>query len=201
LQANIHLRYFIKQQGATVRFLEFTDAARECASECALLMAEEFRLHEIARNRRAVDGNERLTSACTFFVDVAGDHLFTCAGFPRDEHTRITWRDLFGHGKGAAHRLRSMDDGVRFLGNHLKHGSNKLFIGRQGDIFFCAGTNGIGGGFRVDLDAASDKRDGDTLIGEHFGETGDILMHLDHDDVGTLAVAQHLVSAVNVGYL
>ena len=88
-----------------------------------------------------------------------------------------------------------------FLRDDFEYSGDEFFIRRQGDILLGTGTDRIGSDLGADLDTARHQRHGDTLVLQHAGELRDILMHLDHDDVRAMPVAEHLVRILNVGHL
>ena len=64
------------------------------AGEAALLVAEEFALHQFGRNRAAVDRHERTAGARALLVDQARDELLADAGFAADVDRRLAAREL-----------------------------------------------------------------------------------------------------------
>ena len=77
---------FIQEQRAAVGQLEAALAPLGGAGEGAALVAEHFRLDEIARQRRAVDGDERLARAGALAVDRRGHQLLARARFSCNQH-------------------------------------------------------------------------------------------------------------------
>ncbi len=59
LGLHIHVADFVEEQGAAVRGLEFSFAACNRPGEGTLLMPEQFALDQLARERGAIDRDER----------------------------------------------------------------------------------------------------------------------------------------------
>jgi len=55
-------------------------------------VAEEFALVKLARDRRAIDADERLLAAAAALVDFAGDQFLAGARFAQDQHGSIRGR-------------------------------------------------------------------------------------------------------------
>jgi hypothetical protein len=68
------------------------------AGEAALAVTEELALHQLGRDRAAVDRHEGPGRARAQAVDVARDDLLAGARFAVDEHRRLVARELFGLG-------------------------------------------------------------------------------------------------------
>src|SRR5688500_4554386 len=84
---------FVEEERAAVRQFEAPDALRDCASEGALFMAEEFALEEAGRNGGAVQFDESAVAAVAQVVERAGDQLFARAGLAVDEDGGVRGRD------------------------------------------------------------------------------------------------------------
>ena len=82
------------------------------AGERALLVAEQRRLDQVARDRAAVEHDERLGLARRGVVDAARDHLLAGAGLAGDEHRQLRRRDLLERGEDLAHRERGAGDAL-----------------------------------------------------------------------------------------
>src|SRR5204863_590351 len=102
----------VEEQGAAVRELEAALAALGRAREGAALVAEHLRFDEIARQRGAVDGDERLAAAPprALAMDRGGDQLLAGARLPGDQDARLRRCDarnqcaqLF-HGRTRSHQ-------------------------------------------------------------------------------------------------
>ena len=88
----------VEEQGAAVGRLEQAFLVGAGAGEAALAVAEELALHQLGRDRAAVDRHERPGRARAQAVDVARDDLLAGARFAVDEHRRLVARELFGLG-------------------------------------------------------------------------------------------------------
>lgn len=83
-------------------------------------MAEDFRFHQLSRDRATVDGNEGGGAAFALFVDGLGTDFLTGAGFSRDEYGGLGVGGGFDnpidclHGKGLAD-----ETGIAFAGPGL----------------------------------------------------------------------------------
>src|SRR5690606_28810095 len=94
----------VEEDRAAVRLLEAADVLRDRAGEAALLVAEQCRLDQLARNRSAVEHDERLVLARARVVQRTRDHLLAGAGLAGDEAREITRRDLLEVREDLAHR-------------------------------------------------------------------------------------------------
>src|SRR5688572_25419859 len=63
-----HVADLIEKERAALGLLETAGHAAQSAGEGALFMTEQFRLDELARNGRHVDGNERSASALAIIM-------------------------------------------------------------------------------------------------------------------------------------
>src|SRR3546814_6620184 len=93
LQFQWNLADLVEEQGAAIGQLEAADAVAHRAGERALHMAEELALEQFARNRRAVDADQRPAAAPAGFVDGARDQLLAGAALAGDQHGGIGRRD------------------------------------------------------------------------------------------------------------
>ena len=143
LQPNVHLGDFVEQQRAAIGFLEFADAARERAGKGAFLVAEQFGFEQVFRYRRAIDGDERLLRAGAAAVHEARQHFLAGAAFAGDEHGGVRARDLLGELDDLRHGVVAVDHLARVVGDGGEHGRDQIGIGRQRDVFFGAGMDGI----------------------------------------------------------
>ena len=202
LQAHVHFGDFVEQQRAAIGLLEFADAASERAGEGALLVAEQLGLQEVIRDRRAIDGNERLPGAGRAGVQVARQHFLAGAALAGDQHGGVGAGDLLGELDDARHRLVAIDHLAPVVGDGREHGRDQVGVGRQRDVFLGAGMDGVDRGTRVVGDAAGHDRDMDALGVEPVHQVADIEGDVDHQQVGAAAGAQHgerLLVAVGVG--
>ena len=78
-----HLADFVEKERAGVGLLEQADVVGVGAGERALLVAEELALHQVARNRRAVDAEHRPVAAGAGPVNGPGDQFLARCRFRR----------------------------------------------------------------------------------------------------------------------
>src|SRR5579859_947449 len=204
LQARVHFRYFVEQQGAAGGFLELAEAAGHGAGEGALLVAEQLAFQQILGDRRAVHRDEALARAPALAMDETGHQLLTGAGFARNHDRRVGGGDLLGHAQNIAHHRIAEDDRMAFLGDRGDDGGDQLGVGRQRDIFLGARADGAHGGARVGGDAAGHHRHMDALGQQAVDQQLHVGLGVDHDEVGALAGAQHLETRrhrIDVGHL
>ncbi len=76
-------------------------------------MAEELALEQFARDRRAVDADQRAVAAAARLVDGARDQFLAGAGFARDHHGRAGRRDQLDLPQRGLDRLALADDAAR----------------------------------------------------------------------------------------
>src|SRR5207244_156110 len=102
--------HLVEQNGPAMGELELAELPRGGAGERAPLVAEELALEQLARQRRAVDGDERLGPARPRLVHVACDELLAGAALAFEEDRR----SAAGHaGRDREHALqgrRARDD-------------------------------------------------------------------------------------------
>jgi hypothetical protein len=82
----------VEEQRAAVGFFERADAPRVGAGERARLVAEQLRLEQRRRDRRAIDRDERPAGARAREVDAFGGALLAGAGLALEEHGRVARR-------------------------------------------------------------------------------------------------------------
>src|SRR5690349_21067335 len=70
LQTHIHLADLVKQQRAAICGFELADPSRHGTREGALLVAEQLRLQQIVRDRRAVQGDEWTGGTARLVMDM-----------------------------------------------------------------------------------------------------------------------------------
>ncbi len=85
------------------------------------LVAEEFGLDEVLRDRGAVDGEERPFGAQGVLVDAAGDEFLARAAFAGDEHGRVARGDLADGLQDFLHRFGTADDAFLVVGRVHEH--------------------------------------------------------------------------------
>ncbi len=100
-----------------------------------------------------------------------------------------------------AHRLVAPDHLAIVIGDGSQHGRDHLGIGRQRDVFLCAGVDGGDGGLGIGVDAAGDDRRVDVLGRKPRHQRRDVDRDIDHQEIGAASGAQdrkRLVGIVGV---
>src|SRR5690606_33096886 len=92
LQHDRELADLVEEQRAAVRLLELADLVKRGTGERALDMAEQDRLEQRLRNRRAVDDDVRLVGAPAVPVDRARDEILAGAALAADQDRRVGGR-------------------------------------------------------------------------------------------------------------
>src|SRR5262249_27577789 len=110
LRGVVHLRDLVEEQGAAVGQLEASQAAFGGAGEGSALVTEQLALDERLRDRRAVDGDERLVASVREIVDRAGHELLARAALTIDEHRRRAGRGELDPAIHLLHALRLPDE-------------------------------------------------------------------------------------------
>ncbi|VBF82571.1 Uncharacterized protein conserved in bacteria [Burkholderia pseudomallei] len=100
-----HVADFVEKQRAAVRRFDTADLALARARECAALVAEQFGLQQMIRNRAAVDRDERRLAALGALVDRERGQLLAGARFAGDEHGRVGRGDLADRPEQLLHRV------------------------------------------------------------------------------------------------
>ncbi len=183
LEPNVHFRDFVEQQRTAGRLLELADAAGDGAGEGALLVAEQFRLQKVLRDRRAVDADERLFRTVGTGVDVTRQHLLAGAGFAGDQHRGVGGGDLrreLDHLRGG---VVAVDQVAGIVGDGGEHRRDQLRIGRQRDVFLRAGMDRLDRGARIVLDTAGHDGDVNVFELELGDEVADIDNDIDHQQI------------------
>jgi hypothetical protein len=85
LQRERQLTHFVEVHGATTGQLQRSGATRGVAVR--RVGAEELRLQYRRRNRRTIDGDERIAGACARVVNAAGEQVLAGSGFA-EQHQR-----------------------------------------------------------------------------------------------------------------
>src|SRR5258706_9425195 len=80
LEVERQLADLVEQQRAAVRRFECADARAIRTGERTLLVTEELALHQLRRNRRAVDDDKRSVLASTLAMDRFGSGVLAAAG-------------------------------------------------------------------------------------------------------------------------
>ena len=110
LQERRHLADLVEHQRAAARQLEQADLVLQRAGERALLVAEELRLDQVLRNRRAVDLDERALGAQAAQVQRVGDQFLAGAVLALDQDVGVARRHRFDELEELAHLLALADD-------------------------------------------------------------------------------------------
>ena len=85
------------------------DARAVGAGEGALLVAEQFGLDQVARDRRHVDGDERAVAALAVIVQRARDQFLAGAGLAGDHHREVGLHQPRQHAVDVLHGRRAAD--------------------------------------------------------------------------------------------
>ena len=89
LERRRHVADLVEKHRAAVSHLQPPDALVDRAGERALLVAEQFGLQKLPRDRAAVDRNETLRRAAAVVVQGAGDEFLVGAGLAGDQHGAV----------------------------------------------------------------------------------------------------------------
>ena len=89
LQGRVKIADLVEEDGPAIRRLELADLELMRTGEGAALVPEELALQQLARDRRAVDLDERAALAHRLLVDRARDHVLARAGLAHDEHRDV----------------------------------------------------------------------------------------------------------------
>ena len=112
LELERQLPDLVEQNRPAVGQLEASDLRRVRAGERAALASEELALHEVGRQRRAVDDDERTGAPRAAPVDGAGEQFLAGAGLSRQEHRGIGRRHLVDAEHHIPKRVAVADDRV-----------------------------------------------------------------------------------------
>ena len=85
------------------------------AGERAFDVSKELGLHQVLRNRSAVDGYQRGVFASRVVVDGLGDEFLSRTAFARDQHARASVRDALDQIEDRLHSARAADDVVEAI--------------------------------------------------------------------------------------
>ena len=100
----------VQEQGAAVRRREVPGTRPVGAGERALLVAEQLRLHQLGRQRAAVDGDERTAAARARLVDGARHQLLAGSGLSFQKNGHGARRHATSAQNDALHDRAPMDD-------------------------------------------------------------------------------------------
>jgi hypothetical protein len=110
LHRHRHLRDFVQQQGAPVCKLKTPRAQSGRSGEGALLVSEDFALHEVFRNGGGIYSDERPRGAIAQLMDGAGRKFFAGAAFSRDDYGGIFGTQALDEVVYLAHGLAEADE-------------------------------------------------------------------------------------------
>ena len=110
LRLHRHVADFVEEQRAAFGLFEAADGALIGPREGALLMAEQFALDEIARDRRHIDRDERPLLALAVIVQRARDKLLAGAGLAVDHHGEVGLHQPRERTVDFLHRGRAPDE-------------------------------------------------------------------------------------------
>src|SRR6185436_16671026 len=112
LRAERHLADLVEEQRPAVRGLDQPRAIAIGAGERAAHVSEELALDQVLRQRRAVDGGERLRAPRRVAVNRARDQLLAGAGLAEDADRDVAAGDARHQRANLAHHGRIADDAV-----------------------------------------------------------------------------------------
>src|SRR5690606_36300990 len=110
LEVEVELADLVEEEGPAVGLLELADVAGVRAGEGAVLVPEELALHELARDRGAVDDDERPALPVRVVVDGAGDELLAGPALALDRDREVAADRLLDEPVVALHRAAVPDD-------------------------------------------------------------------------------------------
>ena len=113
LQFLRHVADLVKEQRAALGLLETAAAHVLGAGEGAALVAEQFGLQQLLRDRRGVDGDERPTRSRAVAVQRARHQFLAGARLAGDHHRRVGLRQAADRAEHLLHRRR--------LAEYLRH--------------------------------------------------------------------------------
>ncbi len=102
-----HVADLVEEKRAALRLLEAADRARRRAGEGAFLVAKEFALDQLARDRRHVDGDEGSGPPLAEIVQCARHQLFAGAAFASDHDGEIGAHETSENAIDVLHRRRT----------------------------------------------------------------------------------------------
>ena len=86
LQFGWHVADFVEEQRATIRLLETPTPLCGGAGECTFFVPEQFRLEQIARDSRSVDGDKWCIAPRAVPMQCTRNEFLAGAGFAIDQH-------------------------------------------------------------------------------------------------------------------
>ena len=110
LQAGRHLADLVEQQGAAIGQFHQTGLVGHRAGEGAALVPEQLGFDQLARQRRAVDLDERAFLPLAVLVNGAGHELFAGAVLAVDQHARVGRRHRLDQMEQLPHLVAARDD-------------------------------------------------------------------------------------------
>ncbi len=110
-----HVADLVEKHGSGVGLLELARLGHLRAGEGALLVAEEFALHEVLGQGGAIDLHQRPVFAGRVEVYGARDQVLTDAALSSQEHGGAGGTDAFDGGEDLLHGLAAADDVVELV--------------------------------------------------------------------------------------
>jgi hypothetical protein len=107
LQVWTHFGDFVKEQRATPGQFKSTLPCYLCSGKSASLVAEQLAFHQFARDRPAIDSDERPEPALGPCMQQARHHLFACARFTLNQYGAIGGGNATDE-RAQCHHLRAL---------------------------------------------------------------------------------------------
>ena len=150
LRRHVDLADLVEEERSAVRLLDAALlAVLEAARERPGLVAEELRLQEVARERRAFDGDERPLRAPREAVDRLRGEFLARAARPLDEDRRVRRGDLSDERVDALHRRRLAREALQLRAELVLELGDLLFEVRRADRLRDAQLEGLQVGHRL----------------------------------------------------
>ncbi len=134
LDAGRHVADFVHENGAGVGLFELAGLADIGARERALLVAEQFALHQIFGQRGAVDFDERPILAGRVMMNGARDHILADAAFAAQQNGGAGGRHALNGGEDFAHGRAAADDVVEFVALAQLRAQLAIFVAQRADL-------------------------------------------------------------------